>query len=392
MKVDLTDKFIAALKPHDKDLDYFDTRAKGLQIRVTPKGVKSWSVLFTSPKNGKRARLSIGTYPATPLATARTRAIEAHGHVESGVDPRALAKPNTGAMTVAMLIDSYLKLHANKLRTFDELRGKLNTHVLPIIGNVTLTDLHRRDLHRVLDPIKERRSPAMAMKIFTDVRAMLNWAVERGYLDHNPCAGMREGGASKPRERFLSEEEIALLWPALSTFKPDVEWALKMALVTGQRIGEVCGMMVSELDLEKGLWTIPAERSKNGHAHTVPLSDMALELINNRLPHGDRLIWRNANEIAQALNYRLPKLPVQGWRAHDLRRSCCSNLAKLGFSPVVIGNVVNHRTHTKAGVTLGVYVQYTFDKEKREALDAWAAHLRGIINRTGAKVVPLRAS
>ena len=232
----------------------------------------------------------------------------------------------------------------------------------------------------------------MAMKIFTDVRAMLNWAVERGYLDHNPCAGMREGGASKPRERFLSEEEIALLWPALSTFKPDVEWALKMALVTGQRIGEVCGMMVSELDLEKGLWTIPAERSKNGHAHTVPLSDMALELINNRLPHGDRLIWRNANEIAQALNYRLPKLPVQGWRAHDLRRSCCSNLAKLGFSPVVIGNVVNHRTHTKAGVTLGVYVQYTFDKEKREALDAWAAHLQGIINRTGAKVVPLRAS
>ena len=97
MKVDLTDRFIAALKPHDKDLDYFDTRAKGLQIRVTPKGVKSWSVLFTSPKNGKRARLSIGTYPATPLATARTRAIEAHGHVESGVDPRALEKPNTGA-------------------------------------------------------------------------------------------------------------------------------------------------------------------------------------------------------------------------------------------------------------------------------------------------------
>ena len=158
MKVDLTDRFIAALKPHDKDLDYFRTLGPwALNLKVTPKGVKSWSVLFTSPKNGKRARLSIGTYPATPLATARTRAIEAHGHVESGVRPRALAKPNTGAMTVAMLINSYLKLHANKLRTFDELRGKLNTHVLPIIGNVTLTDLHRRDVHRV--PRPHQRAP-----------------------------------------------------------------------------------------------------------------------------------------------------------------------------------------------------------------------------------------
>ena len=121
MKVDLTDRFIAGLKPQDKPQDFFDTKAKGLNLRVTPSGVKAWSVMYTSPKNGKRARLSIGTYPASPLATARTRAIEAHGHVESGVDPRDLTeKPNTGAhMTVAMLADSYLKLHANKLRTFD---------------------------------------------------------------------------------------------------------------------------------------------------------------------------------------------------------------------------------------------------------------------------------
>jgi integrase len=394
MKVDLTDRFISSLKAQDKPTDYFDSKAKGLNLRVTPNGIKAWSVMFTSPKNGKRARLSLGTYPATSLTTARTRAVEARGHVEGGVDPRTLAeKPGKagGPMTVAMLAGSYLK-HASTLRSYDEIRRKLHTNILPVIGDMSLAALHRRDIHRVLDPIKERGSPAMAMKVFTDVRAMLNWAVERGYLDHNPCAGMREGGASKPRERFLNEEEIALLWPAFSSFKPDVAWALKMALVTGQRIGEVAGMTVEELDLEKALWTLPAERSKNAHSHTVPLSDMALKLIQEAMPKTNgRLIGRSADHVAQALIYRIGKLPVQNWTAHDLRRSVCTHLAKMGFPPVTIGACVNHRTHTKSGVTQSTYIKYDYAREKREALDAWAERLSAIISGNAAKVIPLRA-
>ena len=152
-------------------------------------------------------------------------------------------------------------------------------------------------------------------------------------------------------------------------------------------------MTEAELDLAKAVWTIPAERSKNAHAHTVPLSGMALELIEARLPMaiGGRLVSRNANEVAQALIYRLGKLPVRGWTAHDLRRSVCTHLAKLGFPPVTIGACVNHRTHTKSGVTMSTYVQYDYAREKREALDAWASHLQGIISGTGAKVIPLRA-
>jgi integrase len=201
--------------------------------------------MFTSPKDGKRARLSLGTYPATGLATARTRAIEARCQVEAGTDPRQekkkeKEKTSSGPMTVAMLAQSYMEKHATKLRSHGEVKRKMQTNILPVIGNMNLADLHRRDIHRVVDPIKERGSPAMAEKVFTDLRAMLNWAVRRGYLDTNPCAGMEEGnGASQPRERFLSEDEIAALWPALSSFKPDVAWALKMALITGQRIGEV---------------------------------------------------------------------------------------------------------------------------------------------------------
>jgi integrase len=168
--------------------------------------------------------------------------------------------------------------------------------------------------------------------------------------------------------------------------------ALRLALVTGQRIGEVCGMTESELDLPKALWNIPAERSKNGDAHTVPLSDMALEIIEEARSTaiGGRLISRSSEAVAQALLYKIDRLPVKDWTAHDLRRTVCTHLASMGVPPLHIGAVVNHRQVTRGGVTLGVYVQYDYAKEKREALDLWADRLKGIVSGSASKVVPLR--
>ena len=396
-KVELSDRFIATLKPQATGaLDYFDTKAKGLNLRVTPTGVKAWSVMFTSPRDGKRARLSLGTYPATSLAKARGLAIEARGHVESGVDPRDFGRRSTaGAMTVGMLAADYMARHATKLRSYAEVRRKLHSDILPVIGDVNLSHLHRRDVHRVLDPIKDRGSAAAARKVFTELRAMLNWAVARGLLDHNPAAAMQEDDGGKARERYLTEDEIALLWPALSKLKRPVELALKLALVTGQRIGEVCGMTEDEIDLTNGSWTIPAERSKNGEAHTIPLTVMALQLISECEPINGRLINRSPAAIAQALHYGLhdkrKPLPIQGWTAHDLRRTACTHMAKLGIPPLHIAAVANHRQVTKRGVTLGVYVQYDYAKEKREALELWADRLQGIVSGAAPLIAIRRA-
>jgi len=244
----------------------------------------------------------------------------------------------------------------------------------------------------VLDPIKERASPAMAGKVYADLRAMFRWAVARGYLDQSPVAGMEEDDGSKARTRFLTEEEIAAVRPALSMLKAPVAMALKLALVTGQRIGEICGMTESELDLPKSLWIIPAERSKNGEAHTVPLSDMATELIAEARSTAinGRLISRSSEAVAQALLHKIDRLPVSDWTAHDLRRTVCTHLAKMGVPPLHIGAVVNHRQVTKGGVTLGVYVQYDYGKEKRQALELWADRLDAIIKQIDFKIIPLR--
>lgn len=120
---------------------------------------------------------------------------------------------------------------------------------------------------------------------------------------------------------------------------------------------------------------------------------MALQLIAECKPINGRLINRSPAAIAQALHYALndkrKPLPVLCWTAHDLRRTACTHMAKLGIPPLHIAAVANHRQVTKRGITLGVYVQYDYAKEKREALELWADRLSGIVG-SGAAVIPMR--
>ena len=90
----------------------------------------------------------------------------------------------------------------------------------------------------------------------------------------------------------------------------------------------------------------------------------------------------------QVIRYR-DRLPVSDWAAHDLRRSVCTHLAKMGVPTLHIGAVANHRQVTKAGVTLTHYVQHDYAKEKREALDMWADRLAAIVSGGAAKVIPM---
>ena len=388
-KLDLTDRFVSTIKAK-KIADYFDAKTTGLGLRVSPTGIKSWSMMFTIPGSEKRARIGLGTYPATSFARARMLAIEARGKVEAGEDPRHVSEPEIdGAMTVAGLAESYIAKHARKIKTGRELERRLRGDVLPLIGSVKLADLHRRDVHRVLDTVLDRDAPQSAGKVFGDLRAMLRWAVERGYLDRDVLQGMKRPVASKPRERWLTEDEIRALWPAWDALPTPMALALKLALVTGQRIGEVCGMAEGELDLKKALWNLPAERTKNGSPHAVPLSDLALDLIAEVTPINGRLFRLDTQRIGNLLNQKRARLPVRDWSAHDLRRTVCTHLATLGVSPLVIGACVNHRSQTKSGVTLGVYVRYDYGKEKRAALELWADCLRAIV-AGGAAVLPLR--
>ena len=248
---------------------------------VSPIGAKSWRLIYTAPGSDQAPRLALGTYPATGLAGARTRAMEARSKIEQGEDPRPAKRGQAPAAgTVAELVESYLRKHGDKLKSGADLTRRLRRDVVPVIGDVKLEALHRRDVHRVLDAIKDRGAPQSAAKRHADLRAMFRWALNRGDLDHDPLAGAKAPAASRPRERFLDADEIRTLWPALAAELPaPIALALKLSLTTGQRIGEILGVEESELDIKKRIWRIPAERAKNGHEHTVPLSRLALDLV-----------------------------------------------------------------------------------------------------------------
>jgi integrase len=242
----------------------------------------------------------------------------------------------------------------------------------------------------VIDAINERGAPGTALKTFKYMRAALRWGVARGDLDHNPIEGMKQPGKEGVKDRVLSAEEIAIVWEHLVTLKPEHAAVLKLALLTGQRLGEVTGMERGEIDLAKAVWIIPASRTKNKTAHSVPLSDAALEIIEQaKSASGERLFpGLNSNVVGKIVAKHQAGLPW--WTAHDLRRTLVTHLAELGVAPITLAHIVNHRSATRAGITLNVYNTYDYAREKRQALDLWAERLEGIVSGA-AKVINMRA-
>jgi integrase len=362
MRLQLTDRFCAHAKATEIQTDYFDETIPGLALRVTSKGTKAWTFLFGTP----RRRVTLGRYPSISLANARTLALE--------------TKEGRTAGSIAALAETYLRSIAGN-RSAKEVERRLRKDVLPVIGHIPLRDLHRRDIIRVIDA--KAYAPIAARRAFQDVRAMVRWAVARGDLDHNPIDGMKGPAASKARERVLSDDEIRILWSNLNELRDDYQRIIKLCLITAQRLGEVCGISRNEIDVAREVWNIPGSRTKNGHPHSVPLTRLAIDL----LPQ-DRF---NATQLQVSGIVGDHQLGIaQHWTCHDLRRTALTKMASLGIAPIVLGHIANHRTTTKAGITLGVYIQFEYEKEKREALSLWAERLDGIVSG-GAKVLAMRS-
>jgi integrase len=177
--------------------------------------------------------------------------------------------------------------------------------------------------------------------------------------------------------------------------------ALKLQLVAGQRKGEVIGAEWDEFDFEGQVWTIPAEKAKNGMLHRVPLSPLALTVLEEiKAANGNRqTIWlfpspRREGPITgpavdHAMRGHRDALGTGGATPHDLRRTAASHMTSIGISRLVVSKILNH---AEPGVT-SVYDRHSYDREKRAALDTWSARLEEIVGSCSerAKVVRMRA-
>jgi integrase len=407
----LTDRFVAGARAAEQ-IDYFDSKTPGLALRISPGGRKAWSLIFTSPIDGKRARATLGNYPALSLAAARARAIEARGHLAEGNDPRgAMVRHGVAEITVAELVSRYVAdPDKARLSSIREIKRRLDRNALPIIGGIRLAQLTRRDVRDVTDAIMKRGARTQAWHVHKDLYAVLRWAVRNEYLPNNPMEGMARPGGFTPGERTLADEEIRILWtglPKALAKSVACQRIVKLCLITGQRLGEVSGMARGEIDLQRKLWSLSGARTKNGHPHHVPLSDAAIAIVREAMaetggeflfpaeddgslssPVVTRAIGRAHETSKERPDGRFGIAP---WSAHDLRRTCLNGLAKLGVSPITIAHVANHRSITKSGVTFAHYVTHSYETEKRAALDLWAERLAAIVSAGAAVTLPLRA-
>ena len=208
------------------------------------------------------------------------------------------------------------------------------------------------------------------------ISIICDFGVREDVLDFNPASRV-EKTKEMSRDRYLSADEIRTVWPLFGD-------ALKLELLTGQRPGEVWGMRWSEVDLAQAMWTIPAERSKNGLAHRVPLVGQALTILRGLPPEGERVFPQGSRRLFE----RVRKVSGVDFRKHDLRRTCATGLAELGVDWVTIQKVLNHST---GGVT-AIYVRHSFDDEKRDALTRWDRRIGYILTGERAKVIDLPAS
>ncbi|MFD9896890.1 tyrosine-type recombinase/integrase [Mesorhizobium sp. NPDC059025] len=380
----------------------------------------------------KRQWLKLGSYPEISLGGdrgARQRARDARAKVGDGGDPVADKKSLAASQTVAELVDNYIKRHASTKRSSGEISRRLRKNVsgrdvdgkklekpsAGCIGDVKVSELHRRDITKAIDAVKDRGADVEANRLFEDVRAMIRWARGRGDLEQNLVEGMRKPTETVERDRVLSADDIKSTWEALAhaNMRESTRRVIRLCLVTAQRVGEVCGMTVDELDLDASVWTIPPIRSKNKREHAVPLSPMAVKIIRDQLADVEALAERKGRAIpafvfpgpgarapvtgaaiAKAIKreeimkrQKATILGVEPWTSHDLRRSAATHMEELGISPFIIGHVLNHVSATKANITSRVYARYDYMREKREALALWADRVAEIVSQV-AQIAP----
>jgi integrase len=369
-------------KPTEKRIEHPDGRISGLYLIQQPSGAASWALRYRA--NGKPVKLTLGTYPAISLADARRGAQKALGEIAAGKDPAAEKTAARAALkaaesptdTVAAFAPIFLKRRVQEKcgsRGAKDTERLLKVEILPKLGDVPLSELKRARINDFLDPIKDR-APFIANRALAVLKSLCSFAVDRGVIDISPLAGMKLPAEEKSRDRVLTDDELARIWKAADVLKAGYGPALRMLMLTGQRLGEVSGMRRSEIAGDT--WTLPGDRTKNGVAHTIPLTAQALALLPSE--SGDKVFgpllnWGRAKAALDAAS------GVMDWRLHDLRRTVASRMAGIGIAPHVVEAVLNHKTGVIKGIA-AVYNRYSYADEKRAGLEAWGRAVESTVS------------
>ncbi len=400
MKVIFTDRFIQTAKiPLTGRVEHYDQRAKGLCLRITPNGKRTFSFIYREEGDKTQQRKTLGEYPYLNLADARKSAIAMQNRLNQGL----AVFEKKQVTTFEEVANLYWEKELKHIKTCDEEWRRLTKDAIPAWRKKAISAITVQDVSKLLSNVRERiqstqqpRSnnasqhgiPA-ANRLQTRLSRLFRFACEQGLCEDVPTERIvrkKEGS----RDRVLTAKEIKQFWQLCtqSLIDEKTKTALKLILLLGPRPGEICCMRWEDINWEQATWLNVT--SKTGEKNTVPLSPAAIALLeplrvtNKLVKQTTGYVFKSnnvaghvkRNSLTQALRRCCIKIAgLDKFTPHDLRRTMRSMLAELGVKRDIAERILSHRVK---GVE-GVYDRYDYLVEKREALALWDIVLQKIL-------------
>jgi integrase len=403
-----------------------------MAVRVSGRGKRSFYVVRRRQGQKNPSWVLLGHYPVMTLGEARAKGREVLGSLIDGDDPAELAKAKRRAAEAAeqkrqagtfgavaeLYIELYIKRHVDALRSGREVAAILRQELVPLWGGRQLVDIAKRDILDLVETVADsggakaepghRRSHGgdhAARKRLATIRGLFNWCVERDLVPVSPCDRIRSAkllGTAAPRDRVLDDDELRAVWHAANPEDYTHGALVRLLILTACRRDEVASARWREIDLDRGILTVGAERMKAGAAHSVPLTPTAVEILRAlpRFTTNDYVFpgqktgtpFTGFSKAKARLDATIAKNSgaIAAFSLHDLRRTVRTRLSELGVLPFVAELVLAHQ---QPGIAK-VYDLHRYDAEKRDALKKWERRLTQIVApetpAPAGRVVPLR--
>lgn len=375
----LSERIVAGLEPPASGrADYWDDEMPGFGLRVSEKGRKTWQVMYRV--EGRKRRLSLGTYPGLSLELARDAAFEALQEVARGRDPARTRAAVTGSgFSFEALARAYLERHAKRHKKSWKLdQQMIEADLVPAWGRRGADSVSRADVIALIEDVQQRGHPYAANRRLALIRKIYAWGLDAGLVEASPVINVRPPAKEAPRERILTDNELAALWQAWDQMGWPYGALFKIALLTGQRRGDVAALRLMDIGLADQVWAI---RRDGGRAHELPLPSAAIEVLATLPrkespyafpagPQGDRPVSGFSNAVGRATQIS----GVEGWRIGDLRRTAAAGMVRLGVPAEVLNRILDRQAERSDGLGQVVRAAVTAE-DLRRALDGWADHV-----------------
>jgi len=411
-----------AAAPPSGRMEIEDEVCPGLLLRVTPRGVKSFSVIYKVPGEGgtnakgrlvvgSQHRITLGSTPPLELTEARAQARKIIQTATEGRDPRddrrernLVRHSNKFAAAQRRFIDLEIKPNVKAWKTVE---GVLRLHVEPLWADKPIQDIRRSDVHELLDGLVANGKMAIAREARKHLSRFFNWAVDREIIKDSPIHGLKRGDLEKNEEagRALTDAELRYIWHAAGSLGYPFGPMYQMLMLTGQRRNEWAAASRSEIKSDKRWLEVPKARYKGGRDHIVPISDEVWSIFDT-LPAwagNDYFIFSTRDGEVPVSGFSKAKLRLDEaalkamiaddptaklayYRVHDFRVTCETRLANLGFNQEIRDSVLGH---AKPGLQK-TYNKHGYIEEKKLALATYAKHVASLVyGRKQAEETPL---